>query len=55
VGDRDPYVSVEQARDLAAAFRPPAGLTVLPAASHFLEPTDNPRALAAVRAALHQA
>lgn len=52
VGDQDPYVSVEQARAVAAAMRPPAGLTVLPAAGHFLEPSDNPRVLAAVRAAL---
>ncbi|HUR24687.1 MAG TPA: alpha/beta fold hydrolase [Candidatus Thermoplasmatota archaeon] len=52
VGDRDPYVSVDLARTMAAAFRPPAGLTVLAAASHFLEPGDNPRVLAAVRAAL---
>lgn len=52
VGDQDQYVSVEQARALAAAFRPPAGLTVLPAAGHFLEPSDNPRVLAAVRSAL---
>ncbi|MHB1261970.1 MAG: alpha/beta hydrolase [Thermoplasmatota archaeon] len=52
VGDRDPYVSVESARAMAAAFRPPAGLTVLPAAGHFLEPQDNPRVLAAVQAAL---
>lgn len=52
VGDRDPYVSVDEARSLAARFRPPAGLAVLPAAGHFLEPSDNPRVLAAVRAAL---
>jgi alpha/beta superfamily hydrolase len=52
VGDQDPYVSVEQARALAAAFLQPAAITVLPAAGHFLEPGDNPRVLAAVRAAL---
>ena len=52
VGDRDPYVSVALAREMAAAFRPPAGLTVLAAGSHFLEPDDNPRVLAAVRAVL---
>lgn len=52
VGDRDPYVSVESARAMAGAFRPPASLAVLPAAGHFLEPQDNPRVLAAVRAAL---
>jgi alpha/beta superfamily hydrolase len=52
VGDQDAYVSIGQARALAAAFRPPAGLTVLPAAGHFLEPSDNPRVLAAVRSAL---
>lgn len=52
VGDQDPYVTVEQARSLAARFRPPAHLAVLPAAGHFLEPSANPRVLAAVRAAL---
>jgi alpha/beta superfamily hydrolase len=52
VGDQDPYVTVGQARPIAASFRPPAGLTVLPAAGHFLGPSDNPRVLAAVRAAL---
>ena len=52
VGDRDPYVAVAQAQALAAAFRPPADLAVLPAAGHFLEPSDNPRVLAAVRTAL---
>lgn len=52
VGDRDPYVPVELARAIAAAFKPPATLTVLPSASHFLEPGDTPRVLAAVRAAL---
>ncbi len=52
MGDRDPYVSVESARAMAAAFRPPAGLTVLADSGHFLEPQDNPRVLAAVRAAL---
>lgn len=51
-GDQDPHVSVTQATALAKAFRPAAGLTVLPAAGHFLEPQDNPRVLAAVRAAL---
>ncbi|MEA3165362.1 MAG: uncharacterized protein QOJ26_206, partial [Thermoplasmata archaeon] len=52
VGDQDPYVTVEQARTLAGLMRPAAGLTVLPAAGHFLDPADNPRVLAAVRAAL---
>lgn len=52
VGDRDPYVSVEQAEAVAKRFSPPARLTVLPAAGHFLEPADNPRVLGAVRAAL---
>jgi len=31
---------------------PPAGLTVLPGAAHFLEPSHNPRAVAAVLSAL---
>lgn len=52
VGDQDPYVTVGQARSLAGRFRPPAPLAVLPAAGHFLAPGDNPRVLAAVRAAL---
>ena len=52
VGDQDPYVGVGEARGLAAAFRPPAPVTVLPSAGHFLEPADNPRVLDAVRAAL---
>jgi len=52
VGDGDPHVSVDEARTLARSFEPAAGLTMLPAAGHFLEPSDNPRVLAAVRAAL---
>lgn len=52
VGDQDEYVTVAQAEAVARAFRPPAAMTVLPAAGHFLEPSDNPRVLAAVRAAL---
>jgi uncharacterized protein len=52
VGDQDEFVSVPQAKELAATFRPPAGLSVLPAAGHFLEPSDNGRVLAAVRAVL---
>jgi alpha/beta superfamily hydrolase len=51
-GDQDPNVTVGQSRALAAAFHPPAGLAILPAAGHFLGPADNPRVLAAVRAAL---
>lgn len=52
VGDQDPYVSADQARALAQRFQPPARLAILPAAGHFLEPSDNPRVLAAVRTAL---
>jgi hypothetical protein len=52
VGDQDPFVSVAQAQALAARFQPAAGLTVLSSAAHFLEPSDNPRVLAAVRNAL---
>lgn len=52
VGDQDPFVSVDQARDLAGRFHPPAPLTVLPAAGHFLEPADNARVFEAVRSAL---
>lgn len=52
VGDADPYVTVDEATALANRFHPPAPLQVLPAAGHFLEPSDNPRVLAAVRAAL---
>ena len=52
VGDHDGFVPVEHARRLAEAFPPPARLTVLPDAAHFLEPSRNPAAVAAVLEAL---
>lgn len=52
VGDHDGFVTVAEARTLADAFRPPARLTVLPGAAHFLEPSHNARAVAAVIDAL---
>lgn len=48
VGDQDGFVAPAQAARLAAAFHPPARLTVLPGAAHFLEPSHNARAVAAV-------
>lgn len=52
LGDRDEFVTVAEARALAAAFHPPAAVTVVPGAGHFLEPSRNADAVAAVRAAL---
>jgi alpha/beta superfamily hydrolase len=52
VGDQDDFVTPAEAERLAVAFRPPASLTVLPGAGHFLEPSHNGRAAAAVLAAL---
>lgn len=52
VGDRDEHVSVAEAKAFAVAFRPPAGLTVVAGAGHFLEPSRNADVLAAVLAAL---
>ena len=52
VGDRDGFVPVDDAKRLAAAFHPPAGLTVVPGAGHFLEPSHNAEAVNAVLAAL---
>jgi len=52
LGDRDEHVTVAEAQRLAAAFRPPAALTVIPGAGHFLEPSRNPDAVAAVLGAL---
>lgn len=52
VGDHDGFVPVEDAKRLAAAFRPSAGLTVVAGAGHFLEPSRNADAVAAVVAAL---
>ncbi|MEK6986303.1 MAG: alpha/beta fold hydrolase [Candidatus Thermoplasmatota archaeon] len=51
-GDRDELAPPEQASAVAAAFRPPAKLTMLEGAAHFLEPSHNPRAVAAVLEAL---
>lgn len=52
VGDRDGFAPVDDAKRLAAAFHPPAGLTVVPGAGHFLEPSRNADAVSAVLAAL---
>lgn len=52
VGDCDPFVSVDQAEAFAARFSPPAALRILPGAAHFLEPSRNGEAAAAVLAAL---
>jgi uncharacterized protein len=51
-GTRDEYVPVDDARRLAAAFRPAAGLTLVDGAGHFLEPSRNGEAVRAVLAAL---
>jgi fermentation-respiration switch protein FrsA (DUF1100 family) len=45
-------VTVADAQALANAFSPPAKVTVIPGAGHFLEPSHNPEAVAAVLAAL---
>lgn len=55
VGDRDEHVSVAEAQAFATAFRPPATLTVVAGAGHFLEPSRNADVLAAVRVALDRA
>lgn len=52
IGDRDEFVSPAEAAAFARAFAPPATLAVLAGAGHFLEPSQNPRAVAAVLAAL---
>lgn len=52
LGDKDGFVTVADAQALANAFSPPAKVTVLPGAAHFLEPSYNPQAVAAVLAAL---
>ncbi len=51
-GDRDELAPPEQARAVGAAFRPPVAPRFLPGAAHFLEPSHNPRVLAAVLEAL---
>lgn len=50
VGDRDGFVTPEEARRLAAAFDRTAGVQVLPGAGHFLEPSHNASAVAAIAA-----
>lgn len=52
VGDRDEFVTVAEARAFAARFAPPATLKVLAGAGHFLEPSRNADAAAAVLASL---
>lgn len=52
VGAQDPFVTPRQASVMASAFRPAAALVVLEGAAHFLEPSQNLAAVAAVRAAL---
>lgn len=52
LGDLDPFVTVAQAHAVAKRFDPPAPVTVLAGAGHFLEPTHNARVIAAVLAAL---
>lgn len=51
VGSRDGFVPVEDAQRMVEAL-PEADLTVLEGAGHFLEPSHNARAVAAVEAAL---
>lgn len=51
-GERDDLAPPDDARRLAAAFVPAARIVILPRAGHFLEPSHNPAALAAVLAAL---
>lgn len=52
VGDRDEFVTVAQAQAVARRFEPSAKVSVLPDAGHFLEPSHNARAVAAVLAAV---
>lgn len=52
VGTQDGFVTPDEARTLAAAFQGPADVVVLEGAAHFLEPSQNGRAVGAVRAAL---
>lgn len=52
VGDHDGFVPLPDAHALADAFLPPAKLVILPGAAHFLEPSYNPAAVAAVLEAL---
>ncbi len=52
VGDHDGFVSLADAERLAGAFQRPAHVHVIEGAGHFLEPSRNPGAIAAVAAAL---
>lgn len=49
VGEQDQFVSPSQTHELAQRFVPPANVTIIPRAGHFLEPTRNPAVIAAVR------
>ncbi len=51
-GDRDELAPPAMARVLGAAFHPPVEPLFLPGAAHFLEPSHNPRALAAILTSL---
>ncbi|MES2153904.1 MAG: alpha/beta fold hydrolase [bacterium] len=48
VGDRDGFVPLADAQTLAAAFSRPAHVAVIEGAGHFLEPSHNEQAVAAV-------
>jgi alpha/beta superfamily hydrolase len=48
VGTHDDFVPLADARALAAAFPAPAGLRIVDGAAHFLEPSRNADAVAAV-------
>lgn len=52
VGDRDELVPLADARRLASCFVPPVEMQVIPGAGHFLEPSRNAAAAAAVASAL---
>jgi alpha/beta superfamily hydrolase len=54
VGSEDPFIAPADTQRLAESFQPPATTTILAGAGHFLEPTHNPRAVAAVLTALKQ-
>jgi alpha/beta superfamily hydrolase len=55
VGDRDGFVTPDDARRLAATFDPPATVEILPGAGHFLEPSHNPAGVQAIRRWLESA
>jgi alpha/beta superfamily hydrolase len=50
VGERDGFVTPDEAGRLAAAFEPPGTVQVLAGAGHFLEPSHNEAAVAAIKA-----